>query len=308
MFKGTYVFKENGKEIGRSSNLITTNGRKVLLQYLAGIKSTWASNLAIGAITTPPTINDTQLNFETGRYPITLRTYQAATVSTPDLIIVRATLPALMYANIYEVGVYPEDSLSNISNRSNNIIVDFSDLTNWTTTAGSTYISGFTPGLNSSPRIGGYSVELAPNTTVYNNTYSIDLSNYDESDNLQILAYNTTAGALSVKMTNSSGYSAIFNYSLSSNSEYQVLSVPFPSTIYDSNSSVVASPPRFLNTINSVTITTDSTASGTIDVIKTSSASKLTNNDFIISKSVLSTPIAKTYGVPLDVEYYIELL
>ena len=34
--KGTYIYKQNGIEIGRSENVITTDGKKSILQYLAG--------------------------------------------------------------------------------------------------------------------------------------------------------------------------------------------------------------------------------------------------------------------------------
>jgi hypothetical protein len=35
---------------------------------------------------------------------------------------------------------------------------------------------------------------------------------------------------------------------------------------------------------------------------------ELTSEDYLISKSVLSTPIAKIYGTPLDIEYYVQIL
>jgi len=306
--KGTYVFKENGKEIGRSQNLITQNGRKVFLQYLAGVKTEWASNLAIGALPVDPGYLDTQLNFETGRFPVTLKTYQAATTNTPDLIIVRATLPPLMYANIYEVGIYPQNALSAVASKNNKLLVDFSDLSNWVTYAGSTSITGFTPGLDSSPRIGNYSVELAPGTTYSNNTFSFEISNYSSIDTLQILAYNTVAGNLTMTLTDRDGYSTIFNYTLQNNAGWQVLQAPIPTTITNPSGTVLNTDPQALGTINTVTFTTDSTATVTLDVVKGSASAELSNNDYIISKSVLQTPIAKTYGVALDIEYFLELL
>ena len=69
-FKGTYVFRQNNIEIGRSSNLITTNGRKMILEYLSKSRTDWAVDMAIGALPTTPTATDIQLNYETGRYPV----------------------------------------------------------------------------------------------------------------------------------------------------------------------------------------------------------------------------------------------
>jgi hypothetical protein len=305
-FKGTYVFKQDGVEIGRSENLITTNGRKVLLQYLAGTKLNWAADMAIGAINTSVSASDVELNFETGRYPVSLKTYISATTTNPDLIVVRATLPASLYANIYEIGLYPETKITNVANRSNRILTDFYDLTNWITSIadqnqsisgqGTTYITAFSPQAASSPRIGGFSVDLNPNTTYSNNTFAFSLQGYSDLDNLQLLVYNTSAGNLTVTLSDSVGNPYTFNYALTTNPGYQVLNAPFPANI------------NFVNTFNSISITTDTTAALTIDAIKTSVSNELTNEDYIISKSILSTPIAKIYGTPLDVEYYVQVL
>ena len=35
---GTYRFIENGVEVGRAENLITTNGKRAWMQYLAGLR------------------------------------------------------------------------------------------------------------------------------------------------------------------------------------------------------------------------------------------------------------------------------
>lgn len=305
-FKGTYVFKQDGKEIGRSENLITTNGRKVLLQYIAGIRNEWAADMCFGAINTTPSLSDVELNFETARVPVTLKTYKSATVDNPDLIIVRGTLPASLYANIYEIGLYPESRITDVANRNNKIITDFSDLSNWVasisdqsqsiTDQGTVSITGYSPQGSASPRIGGFSVDLAQNTMYENNTFGFNLLGYSDLDSLKILAYNTAAGNLTVTFKDVQNNSYVFNYTLSDNSGYQILSAPFPANV------------SFINTINSINIKTDNTASVTIDAIKASTTTELTNEDYLISKSVLSTPIAKIYGIPLDVEYYVQVL
>jgi hypothetical protein len=307
-FKGTYVFSENGIEIGRSSNLITSNGRKIILQYLSGLRTDWAQSIAIGALSNTPSTSDIELNFETGRFPVTLKTFQSATSTSPDLVVLRTTLPANMYANIYEVGAYPNTYSSDIVNRSNRIFTDFSDLTNWVTSGGTTYITGYMPVAIQSPRIGAFSVELTPNTTYYNNNFNLDISGYTAIDNLELLVYNTVAGNLNVKFTDVNGYSASFSYNLQTNTGYQSISTGFPTAIQDQDGNTVYSPSQYLSTINSISITTDSTAVATIDVIKGSVTNELSPTDYIISKSVLSTPIAKNYGTALDIEYYIELL
>jgi len=305
-FKGTYVFKQDGKEVGRSENLITTNGRKVLLQYLAGTRVDWAADMCFGAIDTAPSLSDIELNFETARVPVSLKTYKSATSGNPDLIIVRGTLPASLYANIYEIGLYPESRITDVANRNNKIITDFSDLSNWVasiadqsqsiTDQGTVSITGYSAQGAASPRIGGFSVDLAQNTSYQNNTFGFNLLGYSDLDTLKILAYNTAAGIVTITLKDVQNNSYVFTYTLSDNAGYQILSAPFPANV------------SFTNTINSITIATDNTASVTIDAIKASVSTELTNEDYLISKSVLSTPIAKIYGTPLDVEYYVQIM
>ena len=296
MFKGTYVFKQLGKEIGRSNNIITNNGKKVILQYLAGTRNNWAADLAIGAIPTTPTANDVELNFETLRVPVNMKTFIYETSTNPNLIVVRGTIPANVYANIYEIGLYADTQVSNVSLRDNRILVEFSDLNNWITNSGVVNVIPYVPQAEFSPRIGGNSVELISNTVYSNSSYSFSLQGYSSIDTLQILAYNTVAGTLTITMSDTEGGNTSFSYVLNDNSDYQVLSVPFNPT------------DTYLGTINTVTFSTDSTAVITIDTVKASTTAELTNNDYVISKSVLETPIAKIYGVPLDIEYYVELL
>ena len=305
-FKGTYVFKQDGKEVGRSENLITTNGRKVLLQYLSGTRVDWAADMCFGAIDTAPSLSDIELNFETARVPVSLKTYKSATSGNPDLIIVRGTLPASLYANIYEIGLYPESRITDVANRNNRIITDFSDLSNWVasiadqsqsiTDQGTVSITGYSAQGAASPRIGGFSVDLAQNTSYQNNTFGFNLLGYSDLDTLKILAYNTAAGIVTITLKDVQNNSYVFTYTLSDNAGYQILSAPFPANV------------SFTNTINSITIATDNTASVTIDAIKASVSTELTNEDYLISKSVLSTPIAKIYGTPLDVEYYVQIM
>ena len=306
-FKGTYVFKQNGVEVGRSTNLITNNGRTMVMQYLAGSRLNWAADMAIGALSTTPTSSDTQLNFETGRYPVILKTYVAKNTTTgdPDLIVIRGTIPSNIYGNIYEIGTYATSLGNSASSIKNNLMVsDMSDLTNWATVSGSVITNEFTPQGTGSPRTGRYSISI-PSSTVYKNSnLSIPFSNYSAVDSLQILVYNTTAGNLAVKLTDISGNTQTVNFTLTNNTDYSTLSKNFDQSIGSSPDTSIVN----FGYLSSIQITTDSTAGLTLDAIKVSSASEISIEESLVSKSVLSTPIAKLYNVPLDVEYYVELL
>ena len=308
MFKGTYVFKQNGLEIGRTNNLITSNGRNLILEFLAGARQNWAADMAIGAMPTPvPNPADTQLNFETARYPVVLKSYISAgtAANNPDLISIRATLPFNLYANIYEIGLYAINSAAYTTSTRNNIILnDFSDITNWTYSAGSVSLNQYIAQGFGSPRIGAYSVNLLNSTTYSNSNFSVGFVNYTNKDYLQLLVFNTKAGTINVTLTDISGITQTLVFTTTENHEYSVLSSQFDLRLDLGEGSPISS----FNTIKSISITTDSDTSATIDAIKVSSANEISVEESLVSKAVLSNPIAKNLNVPLDIEYYVEML
>jgi hypothetical protein len=270
LFKGTYVFKQNGIEIGRSDNLITSNGRKMIMQYLAGARLDWATDLAIGALNTTPSLADMQLNFETGRYPVILKTYIAANATTgdPDLIVVRATIPENIYSNIYEIGLYATSKGNSQSSGKNNLIIsDMSDLQNWSTSTGGVSTNQYTPQGSGSPRTGQYSINMSPNSVYKNNSLNLPFSNYSAIDSLQLLLSNTTAGNVAVKLTDAAGYTQTINFTLTNNTGYYTLSKLFDQSIGASPDAAISN----FNYLSSIQITTNSTAGMTIDAIKAQS-------------------------------------
>jgi hypothetical protein len=304
-FKGTYIFKQNGIEIGKSTNLITTNGRKMILEYLSGARTNWAADMSIGALPTTPTISDTQLNFETARYPVTLKSFISANSSDPDLIVVRSVLPSELYANIYEVGLYAvnNSSFSN-STRNNVILSDFSNLNYWSTSSGTTTTNPFVPQGLVSPRIGPTSINISQSTTYLNSSLNIGFLHYSNIDSLQLLVSNTTAGTITVTLTDISGKQQSMLFTATNNTGYSILSNLFDQTTSGSNYTAISN----FNTIVGISISTDSNASLILDAIKAASANELAIEECIVSKSVLSTPIPKNPNIPLDIEYYVELL
>lgn len=306
-FKGTYVFKQNDIEIGRSSNIITSNGRKMILQYLSNARQDWAADMAIGALNSPsPTLSDLQLNFETARYPVTLKTFISANTiaSNPDLILVRATIPADLYANIYEIGLYATTNSTYSTSTRNNVIIDsFSNLSSWIQSGGTVITNPYVAQGYSSPRIGANSVSFLPSTTYTNSNLSVGFSNYTPFDSLQLLVFNTTAGTVNVTLTDISGINQTLAFTTTANAGYSVLSVPFDTGLGSITNSIIN-----FTKLTSVSIATAASTYVTIDAIKVSSSSELSVEESLVSKSVLTNPIAKNPNVPLDVEYYVEML
>ena len=84
MIKGTYIFYQDGKEICRSSNVITKFGKRFIANFLAGNIEDASKDIAIGIDTTAATDEDTRLGFEFYRLPVTLGStdIQTATVTS----------------------------------------------------------------------------------------------------------------------------------------------------------------------------------------------------------------------------------
>jgi hypothetical protein len=297
MLKGTYVFKQDGKEVGRSENIITNNGKNAILQYLSGSLQEWASSLAVGTINTTPTASDLTLKYEIARSAITLKSYK---VGSPNLLIVKGTLDASIAANIYEVGVFPITTAKVFGKRDTLIITDFSSPSDWSASAGTKTNIAYAAQSSVSPRVGLYSLDLAASTTITNPNFFLDLSSYTQVDTLDLLVNvpSGKSGTVRVTLTDIAGASFYRDYTFNAStlSGYQVLSQNFPTSV------------STLSTVSSVSIQTIGSSSEIIvDALRVSVLNEVTNSAGLISRSVLTTPIAKIYGVPLDIEYYLQL-
>lgn len=294
--KGTYVFKQNGIEVGRSENIVTESGKTMILQYLCGARQEWAVDMSIGALQSTPTAIDKELEFELGRYPIVFKSFIKGGQNDPNMIVVRSTIPESLYANIYEIGIYGSTNSTNISNRNNQILTDFSDVSDWTINQGVVDIIEFVPQAIQSPRIGKYSVMLQPETVFTSPLKAIQFDGYSEVDTIDMLVYNTVPGVVLVYLEEIDGTQIALSLITTENTGYQKLSMQLPSSI------------RNFSTIKTISIHTDFEASLTIDAIKVSNSAELSTENYLVSKSSIDSPIAKFYGVPLDVEYYLELV
>ena len=67
---GKYNLYKNNELIYESPNLITENGKSIILQYLAGNITNWASFIGVGAMGTTATTSDSKLYYEITRLPV----------------------------------------------------------------------------------------------------------------------------------------------------------------------------------------------------------------------------------------------
>jgi hypothetical protein len=294
---GLYVFKQDGIEIGRSKNLITTNGTSAILQYLTGNGGEWAGSIAIGAINTTANVNDLALKYEIARATIASKSYRNG---TPNLIVIKGRVDSLVAANIYEVGVFPANNDKVFGARDNLIVTDFSSPEDWVVNSGNVSQQAYAAQSPFSPRVGLYNFVLESNSSTTNNNFVFDLSSFSSLDSLDLLVSvdETKNGVIRVTLTDVNGISKQLNYSFNGSvtSGYQVLSQNFSSDI------------STLSNISTVRVETIGSFSDiTIDSIRVSVLGEISNSTALVSRSTLTTPIAKIYGVPLDIEYYVQI-
>jgi len=132
MIKGTYIFKENGKEIYRSSNVITKFGKRFLTNFIAGNVDFKNKDIAIGIDSTSATENDTRLGFEFYRLPVSFGSTDIQTTggTTTYSVVYKTTLPVDVSGIISEIGLYPS-LRSSIINYDSKFLADFNSYTDW---------------------------------------------------------------------------------------------------------------------------------------------------------------------------------
>lgn len=309
---GTYVFKQGGEEIGRSENIITANGTRAILQYLTGASQDWAAAIAVGAIPITASSADVTLKYEIARSSVTMKSYK---YGFPNQIIVKGTLSSEVSANIYEVGVYPYNTSQVLGKRDQLIIDDFSFSYNWLfskingstvsnipANSNTSYYNNYAAQSAYSPRVGLYSLNIPANSTMSNSNLYVNLSSYTSINTLDVLV-NVTAGSsgtMTITLTDVNGKTTSSPLSYSFNGStlagYQVLSANLPSDIIS------------LSTISNIAIATSGTNSSiTVDAMRISLLSEVGDLSGLVSRSVLTTPIAKIVGTPLDIEYYVQI-
>jgi hypothetical protein len=305
---GNYVFKLNGNIIAESKNILTTNGRDIINQYLAGLTNEWAGSMVIGALYSSATVGDTQLSYELSRQPVTTKSY--ITTSGSNQLVIKASFSPNLIASIYEIGIVPQNSAM-ASQTDNFFITDFSEV--YSSTASSSWLIGSSLSTasyqpltgNTVSRSGLYNITIPSGSVATNNLSALsDISNFTTSDYLSLLysvpasATGTTSAKFILTDTNGVTWSSSTASLTTSASGY-----------YSASLSLSASQGSGFNyslAIITASVFGTSTASPSFDMLKIQSSSPKTSLQNLISRSTSSTGIiTTTYGQPLEIEYYL---
>jgi hypothetical protein len=296
--------------------LITKFGKRFISSSLAGMPATQTKDLAFGIDSTAVQANgnDTRLGFEFYRVPVSFGSIDIQTdefgASTYS-VVYQATIPQDVSGIIKEIGLYPGVK-SSANNYDSKFIADFENNLMWFKSDDSNpeLVDLTTSGIK--PRVGTYFSKVgvsASQSLEFTCSYSgLDLSGYTASDSLSF-AYNqedTNLDSIVFKFysSDSSYYSATFTGAASVTEPNKIAKVLF-STLTANNAFAD------LSSIIKIGVTITAKSSGQavvyLDALRIDDEDTFNANFGLISRSVLSSPIEKISGKPVDVEYRINL-
>lgn len=317
MIKGQYIFYSNGQEIGRSDNLITKFGKRFLTSHLAGLVAFNSKDIAVGiANGTDYALSDTnsRLGFEFYKSQVN---FGSIDINDPGTgytynIIYKTTLPQDLVGTIKEIGLYPDGRASqNLFD--SKFLSTFENNLEWKDSTGNN------PDVidTVAPRIGNYLLEVklpSGNTVDSTKEYktavgSFDLSGYSVNDSIS-LAFNivdTNSAKIRIKFYSSATdyfYADIATSSLSTGNYIKEVSL---SSIFDNMS---GTPDPTLISHIGIELSRTSNLSQSIvylDGLRVNDEDTFDPIYGMISRSILTTPIEKIAGRPIDIEYKLTL-
>ncbi len=308
---GEYVFYQDGQEICRSKNLLTKFGKRYITQYLAGQQNSSAKDIAIGIGSSAATVNDTQLGFEFYKSPVTMNSIDiqtsTSTGATTYGVVHKTTIPVDVSGTINEVGLFPSVSLSS-TDYASNFISTFEDNQSWIDSSGV-----FAPTVTSPfPKIGTSYLQMsapATQTKDYYYNFNLDVSGYSALDSLTLAYYQSDLNLdyIYVRMYDSVNRYYEIRYSGDLSVGYKIKSL----TLNNLYSSGYGSGTPDQTDIVKISVGVKAKSSGSssvlFDGLRINDEDAFRADYGLISRSVLATPIVKTLGKQMVIEYRIGL-
>lgn len=292
--KGIYRFYQNGMLVGKSDNLITTEGKRLILRYLAGQSPDLGGAIGLGVGSTAAALTDTRLTYEVDRAIVTLKNADYNT----NVVIFKTTIPQNMIYKIYEACLWSSPSNSLNADYSSRVITTFDlDVEPWTNATVDSTVARTS--------LDSVRVDAGANLTVSTRMQAaLDLSGYSNNDTF-LLAFNKVNANitdLTLSFENETGGS--FKQTISITAlpvGYNILS--FPKSGFTATGTIA------WNGITKfgVDVKAGATAGYVIlDGLRIEDTDTVNQDYVLVSRSVLGTPLVKTDIAPMDIEYALE--
>lgn len=292
--KGTYRFYQHGRLIAAQNNLITAQGKRLILRYLSGNAASIGAAIGLGVDATPANTANTRLGFEVYRANVDIRSidYDASFVLFKGSIEQNATF------KLYEAGLWSTETNALGLQDSQTLTTFDTSIEEWTNV---TVDTTQTRTSEDSVRVDA----AASATTSPRLVVDMDLSGYSPEDVFSLALYKADNNIASVKL--------YFGNSLTGGSFTLSKTISTLATGYN----IVQFKKGDFVTTGSVswdsidTIGIDVTAGTTagyviLDGIRIEDTDTPDDDHVLVSRTIMDTPLVKTGIAPMDVEYTLE--
>lgn len=274
-----------------SENLITDKGKALILAFLAGDIAFWGDEIAVGVSEVGAALGDTSLGYEVGRAKVLV----TEAVVSNNSVMLKATLPRDVIADIYEVGVFssaerakstlPAAPLSDFD-------PTYMETTNLTADA-------------TNSRIGerGALLTAAAGTAVAGsfNNLRISLEARQSTDEF-VLAYHNGGNAQDVEIRLYTSPTTYHSYSFAPALGYNVHR-------WSKDLFIPTTGANWIDTVSTIEMIVTAAAGGAASVLFDGLRveTPITEAEYgLVSRSILAAPITKGFDVELEIEYNIE--
>jgi hypothetical protein len=307
--RGFYKIYKGDTLVCQQNNALTIVGRSLILKSLLGLIPSVGGSIAIGvdgaanpALNTNKLIDLNTMSFSIGQSPVQLAALDRT--DNIDSLVFKTTINDPLKYTIYEVGLYPEAIENQIIQFADLLLFNGESDDGWTEgveelsskTTGSRMISEDI--VNGTYRIGNEAVYIDSGSTIFSTIFSKNFTDFSDKDLLKLAVDPTgTSGSLLIKFEtdDTNYYSKTFTIS---SGNYQILSCA-------KDEIIATGTPSWAN-INKISITMTSTGL-VLDGIKFDDTDNVDVNYGLVSRTALATPIQKSAGEPITIEYYLVL-
>lgn len=291
--RGVYRFYQDGELVAECSNLITTEGKRLILRVLAEQASSIGQAIGLGVGSEAAIIGDTRLQWEVDRQAIAIKSVDYDN----SRVIMKTTLPQNSIYKIYEIGLWSQFTNSVNSDNVSRVLTTFETAFEaWTNTTVDATQSRTSP---DSVKIDAGS----SSTTTATLNVDLDLSGYSALDTFNIAFYKANNNITTLKL-NFASLSGSWEGSATVSAlpvGYNIISIA------KSAFTATGTPDWSAITSMSVKVTAGGSAGYLImDGIRIEDGDTLNPEYALVSRSILSSPLTKTDSSPMDVEYAIE--
>jgi hypothetical protein len=274
--------------------MITNVGKRHMLNYIANKLPDRSRYIGIGIGSTAANVSDTRLEFEINKYKV----YTSYIDYANNTIIMKAELPIQLSATITEIGLFPGSSAMNAYD--SKFITFFNNDVIW---SNGTYIDD-----SAVSKINKTSFKVTANSgasvLAKSSSLPADMTGYSNDDSLSIAFYENDTNLDYIELVLYSSDNNYYTYRIEGANTvgHRVVQIPFSSIITQNNTT--GSPTLNIENFGlRVKANSSTNTSVDFDGLRVNDNDTFVEENGIISRAVLATPIQKEFGSLLDIEY-----